>query len=533
VTIRRISAGVALAALLAMAGADASPDATTKEYVPGVTVEADEESPTRYTATFVYEPADPGVSKVVLYSDTFLLWDEDAPRYENGTGLNLNSVSAADRERYGHLPQDYASTRWPGGGSASSRLAVELDHVADEGVWVTELPLMSGAFVYNYEVTANGVTTSRLDDPANPALVNTATGVRSLSSLVYVPYDERQGTEPHRDRSLELPRTDGRTGRVETITYPALDGTQQRGMSVYLPHGYDADRAEPYPVLYINMGNSGDRFGNELRWMNEGALPHIVDNLVAQGKEPFVAVSMNYQDWSHDSARIEPDVLEHVLPFVEESYNVSAEREGRGYAGLSMGAATTARFYLNHPDVFSQYGIWSNGVQPTEAQIAEIAEYADSTRVHIGLGAWDFVTAGRDMSAALTAHGIPHAFTEIPGGHDWELWQLMLADFAENHLWEPIIDTPVTAALERRGGAVFLPVSVTNEDSVAVDLVIRTPHGDKTFVNVKPGRTVTHPFRVGALEAPAGAVTVTATGVRDGEPVSWVTTARYAALPAG
>lgn len=144
---------------------------------------------------------------------------------------------------------------------------------------------------------------------------------------------------------------------------------------------------------------------------------------------------MNYQDWGHNFTRIEPDVLNHVLPFVESNYNVSQEREGRGYAGLSAGAGTTARFYLNHPDKFSQFGIWSNGVNPTAEQLARIAQYKDSTSVHIALAKWDFVTAGRAMSNTLTANGIPHAFNEIPGGHDWEFWQLMLAEFAEDHLW--------------------------------------------------------------------------------------------------
>lgn len=422
--------------------------ATQTIYKPGVTVAADENSPTGYTATFVYKSSAPDLQKVVLYSDTFMLWDQNAPQYTGGSnGMNLNSVTTVFKSVYGHLPEDYKDTYWPGGGSASSKISIELTKVPDSDVWYTQVPLMSGAFVYNYEITKNGVTTSRLDDPANPALVNTATGVRSLSSMVYVPYNaEKQGTGEYRDRSLELPRTDGRKGAVQTITYPASDGTN-RGMTVYLPYGYDKNSKIPYNVLYINMGNSGDQFGNELRWMNEGALPNIVDNLVAQGKEPFVAVSMNYQDWGHSWTRIEPDVLNNVIPFVEANYNVSKDRSGRGYAGLSAGAGTTARFYLNHPDVFSQFGIWSNGVNPTAEELTKIAKYNDSTMVHIALGKWDYVTAGRSMDNILTANGIKHMFTEIPGGHDWELWQLMFAKFAKDYLWKDIEKVTAAATL--------------------------------------------------------------------------------------
>ena len=450
---KRILTGVVAAAIVMLpatiAHADDSPMPTARALTkPGVTVTADDASPTGYTATFVYQDADPNLSKVVLYSDTFMLWDERAPQYTGGTnGMNLNNVSSADKAAYGHLPTDYSPTYWPGGGSASSRFSTALTRTPGTDLWTTQVPLMSGAFIYNYEITRNGVTTARHDDPANPALVNTATGVRSLSSLVYVPYNAaKQGTGPYRDRSLELPRTDGRKGTVQTITYPAVNGTN-RGMSVYLPYGYSQNTTKPYNVLYINMGNSGDQFGNELRWMNEGALPNIVDNLVAQGHEPFVAVSMNYQDWGHNFSRIEPDVLNNVLPFVESHYNVSTDRSGRGYAGLSAGAGTTARFYLNHPDVFSQFGIWSNGVNPTPEQLTKVAAYEDSTTVHIGMGKWDYVTAARPMDAVLTANGIDHTYLEIPGGHDWELWRLKFSTFAKNHLWHdrrglPDLDDP-------------------------------------------------------------------------------------------
>jgi len=501
-------------------------------FTPGVTVSKDAKSPTGYTATFVYKSSDPAISKIVLYSDNFMLWDEQAPQYTGTSGLNLNNVSPEERATYGHLPNDYQSTYWPGGGSGSSKLSLELVKVPGTEVWRTEVPLMSGAFTYNYEITKNGVTTARLDDPANPALVNTATGVRSLSSMVYVPYDaKKQGTGEYRDRSIELPRTDGRTGTVQTTTYPAADGTN-RGMSVYLPHGYDPDRSEPYKVLYINMGNSGDQFGNELRWMNEGALPNIVDNLVAQGHEPFVAVSMNYQDWRHDFTRIEPDVLNNVLPFVESNYNVAAERSGRGYAGLSAGAGTTARFYLNHPDVFSQFGIWSNGVTPTDEQLAKISEYKDSTSVHIALAKWDFVTGGRTMSQTLTANGIEHVFNEIPGGHDWEFWQIMLAEFAQNYLWaeDDTLDVSATALPQTQGNKVFLSVSATNNDSVPVKMVITTPYGTKTFGNVKPGKTVIATINTKLDSIPAGEAAVQVTGTADGQLVTETKTAAFAAF---
>lgn len=445
---KRVIAALALGAwLISSAG---SAFAGVPAYTPGVTVAANQGSLTGYTATFVYRTSDPGITKIMLYSDTFMLWDEQAPQYTGGNnGMNLNNVSAAYKAAYGHLPGDYKSSYWSGGGATGSRYTVDLVKVAGTDDWVATVDLPSGAWVYNYEITKNGVVTTRLDDPANPTITNTATGVSSVSSLAYVPYDAaKQGTGEYRDRSIELPRTDGKNGTLETITYPAADGTN-RGMAVYLPHGYDRNRAEAYNVLVILFGNSGTQFGNELRWMNEGALQKILGNLFQQGHKPFIAVSMNYQDWGHNFARIGPDVVDFVLPFMEARYNVAKDRAGRAVAGLSLGARSTAYFYLQRPDVFSQFGMWSFGVTPTAQELSLVSQYNNSTRVHIGVGKWDYLAlSGRTMHTTLEANGIRHEFTEIPGGHDWELWQNMLGKFARDLLWKlPACDGPADPLL--------------------------------------------------------------------------------------
>ena len=213
-----------------------------------------------------------------------------------------------------------------------------------------QVPLSSGAFVYNFRVIRRKTVNqfARLDDPSNPTMVNGATGIRSLSSMVYVPYDaNKQGTSQWSDRSVEMPQADSsKRGKVETVSYTGADGTQH-GLAVYLPAGYSADRAEPYKVLYLSHGTSGDIYGNELRWMNEGDVANITDNLIAEGKtEPFVVVTMNNQQYSQgpgnsgpnwNYTEIERDQIDYIMPYVESRYNVSKEAKGRAYAGLSMG----------------------------------------------------------------------------------------------------------------------------------------------------------------------------------------------------
>ena len=342
------------------------------KYAPGVTVEKDENSPTGYTVTFVYKEqksytskagltintAENPLTKVELYSDCFMLFDPD--------GGKAGAIDAS----LATTPYNYTAGLAPAGGNGDTTYYVELEKFAD-GRWGVQMPLSSGAFVYNFRVTAeNGDQIARLDDPSNPTMINEATGIRSLSSMVYVPYDaDKQGTSTWADRSVELPQADAnKRGTVQTVSYTGADATEH-GLAVYLPAGYDANRAEPYKVLYLSHGTSGDIYGDELRWMNEGTVANILDNLIAEGKtEPFIVVTMNNQQYGqgagHSGANwkyseIETDQIDYIMPYVESHYNVSTTAEGRAYAGLSMGGSTTSNMLMHHTELFGYYGIWS------------------------------------------------------------------------------------------------------------------------------------------------------------------------------
>jgi enterochelin esterase-like enzyme len=392
--------------------------ASQSNYKDGVTVEADEKSPTGYTATFVYRDAT--AQKVELYSDCFYLFTPE----EGFEKL--------------YKPEEFKPGMYPAGGNAAKTYYVSLEKVSGSDQWITSVPLSSGAFVYNYRITnSSGVTTARLQDPANPTMVNSATGIKSLSSMVYIPYNsEKQGSGAWADRSIELPRTDGKTGTVDTVAYTGARG-DQRGLAVYLPYNYDPKRTQPYNVLYLSHGASGDRYGNELRWMNEGAVPNIMDNLIANGSiDPFIVVTMNNQDINFNYADVENEQFNYIMPFVEENYNVSNQPEGRAFAGLSMGGMTTNRMYFNHANDFSYFGIWSYATSGSE--LDQIATYKnlDKPNLMLGCGDWDFLLGYvNNLAAKLDSINIPYDYVRIPAAHDWEGWQLLYATFAKDYLW--------------------------------------------------------------------------------------------------
>lgn len=79
---------------------------------------------------------------------------------------------------------------------------MELTQFSD-GPWGVRVPLSIGAFVYNFRVTDAAGTQKA---PGNPTLWNTATNVRSLSSMVYVGYDaDKTGTGKWAGRVENVP----------------------------------------------------------------------------------------------------------------------------------------------------------------------------------------------------------------------------------------------------------------------------------------------------------------------------------------
>ena len=404
-------------------------------YEPGVTVEADADSPTGYTATFIFEEQESyngnpmgKAASVQLYSDCMMLFGYD--EVPEGTSINGGS-------EFAHQPDEFVPGLYPAGGSGATTYRENMTYLGN-GLWGAKVPLTSGATVYNFTITdVNGKSLSRQDDPNNPKLWNTATGIGSLSSMVYVPYNARtMGSVAYADRSVENPAAEADRGTVQTIAYTGAQG-EQRGLAVYLPAGYDADRAEPYPVLYLSHGASGDRVGNELRWMSEGAVANIMDNLIAAGKaEEFVVVTMNNQDMNFNFNRVWAE-QELIFQKIEADYNVSSDPEQRAFAGLSMGGLTTSRMLINHSDAFGYYGIWSYA--DVNALTDAVLERLQGEKNHIlcAAGSWDYLLGPvQNFAGKLDGASIPYEIKTVPGGHDWETWQLLYAYAAETFFFK-------------------------------------------------------------------------------------------------
>jgi hypothetical protein len=392
---------------LALTMSPSAARADEPDLIPGPTVVADPDSPTGYTGHFVYY--NPTATSVRFVADIMLR------NWEDRTDPKVYS------------PFEYKPGLMRGGGAYD----VQMTNAGD-GYWVTDVPLAAGPNQYWFYVNNN--TNLWVADPANSPIYapDGLTGnARRAFNAVYVPYDaEKQNYGPLAERVIANPRPDSAKGTWSYVPVPGLaplpNGTQ-RTLGVYLPPGYDPDRAEPYKTIYLQHGSGQDQSD----WLNIGSVPIIMDNLLQDGTtEPAVIVTTNSQYMGPSPYN---NLTNVIVPFVETNYNVSTERMDRAFAGLSMGASMTTQIINNNPLRFGYYGIWSfrAGINTGTANLKQ-------SYVHIGCGVWDNLNLCPTQTQLNSLNGfVNYKYTALAGGHDFNAWPQLFAIFARDHLWQP------------------------------------------------------------------------------------------------
>jgi enterochelin esterase family protein len=128
-------------------------------------------------------------------------------------------------------------------------------------------------------------------------------------------------------------------------------------------------------------------------------------------------------------------LIDEVMPRVERTYKVSANRESRAIAGLSMGGAESLLTGLNRLDLFSYVGSFSAGGLGSDLATAfpQMSTAANS-QLHllwIACGTEDsLITSNRQIVSYLKGKGVQLTQIETPGMHTWMVWRRNLIDFA-------------------------------------------------------------------------------------------------------
>ena len=238
-------------------------------------------------------------------------------------------------------------------------------------------------------------------------------------------------------------------GGIDQRWYSSKTIQTTRRVFVYTPPDYARSNAR-YPVLYLLHGAGGDESG----WTENGRVNLILDNLIADGKLKPLVVVMPYGNAYPPSSPLAEgadamrrqrdlfnrDLVEDLIPFVQTTYRVYADREHRAVAGLSLGGAQALGIGLSRIDLFSRVAGFSPAMGAVTSPQAGGLDFktltADSKKVNdrvallwVGCGTEDTLFESvKQFAGQLQASGVKHTFKVTEGAHTWHVWRRYLSE---------------------------------------------------------------------------------------------------------
>ncbi|MDE7298620.1 MAG: esterase family protein [Lachnospiraceae bacterium] len=239
-------------------------------------------------------------------------------------------------------------------------------------------------------------------------------------------------------------RADTAYGTVIHKTYASKTTGLDRGVSILLPPNYSDEKT--YPVLYLLHGI----FGNEYTLIQDASckIPEISANLAADGlaKEMLIVLPDMYaktdpaQAPAFTAEAVAPydnfinDLVNDLIPYIEENFSVLTDRENRAIAGFSMGGRESLFIGFSRPDLFSSVGAispapgltpgrdWAMS-HPGQFQEEELVFDASAEVPYLMVCCGDSdKTVGKfpeSYHRIMTENGVEHVWYEIPGAdHD-------------------------------------------------------------------------------------------------------------------
>ncbi len=253
-------------------------------------------------------------------------------------------------------------------------------------------------------------------------------------------------------------------GRIEYMKMPCkmLKGISQRDYTLYLPPGYDADKAEKYPVLYLLHGGGCE----DTQWVTDGRLPEVADSLINNHIVPKMVIvcpeaNKNKMIWFNDpNWTYEDFFFNEFVPYIESHYRVLTDKSNRSLAGFSMGGGGSVVYGVHHPEKFnmvyamSSYlrrqpleflkndplGEWRQTVVERNNPIKYVATCQqtkindmNTVRWFIDCGDDDFTLEGNmDLIKTFRSRGVRYQFRVKDGNHNWEYWRPALVEAIKN-----------------------------------------------------------------------------------------------------
>ena len=228
-----------------------------------------------------------------------------------------------------------------------------------------------------------------------------------------------------------------------TISYFSRSLGKASAFNIVFP----ADEPEiprPWSVFYLLHGLSDDH----TIWSRRTSIERYVAGL------PLVVVMPDGGRGWYTNAEVgyahENDLVKDIIPLVDRTFPVKAERAGRCIGGLSMGGFGAVKLGLKHPDLFASvsshsgalgvcqdpasgmrigpeftriFGEKPQGGPEDPFGLVEKLDHGRIPALRIDCGTEDFLLEqNHSFHRKLESMKIDHQYEEFPGGHDWAYW---------------------------------------------------------------------------------------------------------------
>jgi S-formylglutathione hydrolase FrmB len=238
----------------------------------------------------------------------------------------------------------------------------------------------------------------------------------------------------------------------ETVKFRAQHlGGREMPLSVILPAGYDASDMR-YPVLYLLHGYTA----HYSDWVTNTHIRQYARRYQEIVVMPEAGTSWYVNNYANPQLKWQDYFIYDVIPYIDQHYRTRANRRGRALAGTSMGgygalllglkynamfaAAASLSGVVTTPEPsFVQYVTSKVDEQVIESDFGPFGSQArdendlfklarqvppsEMPQLYLSIGTSDkYLGTNREFVKTLDRLGIAYRYRELPGEHDWRLW---------------------------------------------------------------------------------------------------------------
>ena len=232
---------------------------------------------------------------------------------------------------------------------------------------------------------------------------------------------------------VDCPET---TGEVHSITYPGGVLHEDVRLVIYLPPCYSSS-VERIRSLYLLHGYPKD----EWHWETLGVIDLVEEGILAGKWPPVLLILPNlpeplFTKTDGGPGSYEQEMIESLVPFIDETYRTLGEPHSRVIAGISRGGVWALEIGLRNPDFFNTVVALSPSLSVNHPRTPYDpfgiigGDTLLPARIFVsgGEGEPSYLEEIKLFAQRLTEAGVEHTFLLTDGNHTDEAWESLLPE---------------------------------------------------------------------------------------------------------